>query len=543
MTSANFTIDNINPLIRYTPPAAWTEGTAANDPLASDYSNNGTFTLCTTQGSAATFTFNGTQVFVHGAKRSNHGPYSVTLDGTSTLFDGFADPPIFSTLFVSSVLSQGLHTVTVTNELNDTTRPFLDIDFITWTSAVSNNGETTTEEDTSAAFSYQPATSWNTDLSAASLTGFSSNNGHVTLTTGASTTVTFQVRAPPACRDPTVLKLPQGDYIAVFGPVGPTISRYTVSVDGVTSGTFNATKENYTPQVALYQASGLGSGQHTVELTSEPAVAGQFFAVDYAQVVPVASASATPTGSASGASNIPSGGSQSSVGPVVGGVLAGIAVLIVMFFILFCMRRRRQRRERDGGNHIILEDKYPPPPGAANYVVASGGAVPHHIASYPASASDGSTRYQGGGEGGPSLRSAPLTNPWEASTQRRGFRTVNNDPSAGSVSGSSSDGDAMSAYGGMASTIGGPTSTIGGPTSTLYSSGAAGLGAGGHTMGSRKGAPPPMPSTANQPLPPGAERMYVPGREQDFGPLVLPPEVLPPDYEQATEPYRGGSIA
>jgi hypothetical protein len=37
------------------------------------YSNGGTFTLCNTLGGSATFTFNGTQVYVYGAKRDNHG--------------------------------------------------------------------------------------------------------------------------------------------------------------------------------------------------------------------------------------------------------------------------------------------------------------------------------------------------------------------------------------------------------------------------------------------------------------------------------------
>ncbi|KAJ7737880.1 hypothetical protein DFH07DRAFT_892813 [Mycena maculata] len=500
MTSTNFTIDNVNPLILYTPAATWTEGSAADDPLASDYSD-GTFTLCTTKGSNATFTFNGTQVFVHGAKRSNHGPYSVTLDGITTDFDGFSENPIFGTLFVSDVLTSGLHTVTVTNELLNQTFPFLDIDFITWTDTVADDGETTTIEDTTTAFSYQPATSWGTDLTAAQLTGFSQNNGHVTITTGASATVTFN-----------------GDFITVYGPVGPTISRYTVVVDGVTGGTFNGTKENYTPQVALYYANGLGAGQHTIQLVSEPAVSGQFFAIDYAQILPTASASATPTGVASSTTSNTGGGSKSNVGAAVGGVLAGIAIMILLVFLFFFLRRRKRRRDH-GPNRIVLEDKFSPTPasGPSSFSMAdlSSSAAPAQVAApYSVAGSEARLAYLDSESG---VRSPPLANPWGSSTEApssppRGFRTVNNDPSVGSAS------DASSSYGGR--------------TSTVFSAGAAGLGAGGQT--SRKGAPLTMPPTANLPLPPGAERMYVPGREQDFGPL-------PPDYEQATEPYPGRS--
>ncbi|KAJ7260918.1 hypothetical protein B0H12DRAFT_1048349, partial [Mycena haematopus] len=255
MTSTNFTIDNINPLIQYAPAGAWTEGNDITDPLGLDYSNNGTFTLCTTQGSSATFTFNGTQVFVNGAKRSNHGPYSITLDGTQTLLNGFSANPVFGPLFVSDVLPQGLHTVTLTNQLNNASFPFLDLDFITYTTTIPDNGESKTVEDTDPAFTYTPPTSWTTDLSTSQLIGFSGNNGHATLTTGASVTVSFS-----------------GTFISIFGPVGPTIARYTVQLDGVNAGTFNATKQAYIPQVALFQTSGLEAGQHTLELISQPAI-------------------------------------------------------------------------------------------------------------------------------------------------------------------------------------------------------------------------------------------------------------------------------
>ncbi|KAJ7682870.1 hypothetical protein B0H17DRAFT_50240 [Mycena rosella] len=292
MTSRNFTIDNVNPMIQYAPASAWTEGNKLTDPLASSYSNGGTFTLCTTQGSSATFQFNGTQVYVFGAKRDNHGPYSITLDGASTTLDGFSAVATFSTLFVSNVLPQGIHTITVTNELNDATKAFLDIDFITWTTTSTDSGEVVTIEDTASQFAYQPATSWNTDLTSSLLTGFSGNNGQcvilvsrlfprsplcsVTQTTGASTVISFT-----------------GDFITVFGAVGPTIARYTVKVDGATGATFNATKSAYTPQTALYHADGLGSGQHTIELISQPAVEGQVFAVDYAQVAPTPTTTGT----------------------------------------------------------------------------------------------------------------------------------------------------------------------------------------------------------------------------------------------------------
>ncbi|KAJ7875322.1 hypothetical protein B0H14DRAFT_3130764 [Mycena olivaceomarginata] len=525
MTSKNFTIDNVNPLIQYAPAGAWTEGSKTTDSLASSYSNGGTFTLCTTQGSSATFTFNGTQVYVFGAKRGNHGPYSVTLDGTQTLFDGFSATAIFGTLFVSDVLKQGKHTVTVTNQLTDTTKPFLDLDFITWTSTVTDNGESKTLEDTTDAFAYSPATSWTTDLSGSQLTGFSSNNGHLTLTTGASVAVSFS-----------------GDFITVFGPVGPSIARYSVQVDGADAGTFNGTKEAYTAQVALYQATGLGAGHHTLELTSQPAVGGQLLAVDFVQVSPASTtAVGSGSGSSTGSSPTKTGSavkntSSSSIGPAVGGAIGGVIVLAVLILLIFFIYRRKRRREQDPNYMLPLEDKYAPP-APTPYTMGSTTSVPYQTTPYAMGSTTTPSHYSG-----PSSQhlaqagqyshaseppSPPLTNPyggmespplnpgWNAShpDARRTYYTANDDPSSSGRSRmSTSDGSSV------------------GRSSTVHSSGAAGLGAGAGGVRRSKGGPLPLPPTANVPLPPDAPRMYVPGREQDMGPL-------PPDYQQATEPY------
>ncbi|KAJ7041158.1 hypothetical protein C8F04DRAFT_1391271 [Mycena alexandri] len=552
MTSTNFTIDNINPLIQYTPAAAWTEGSAAADPLASSYSN-GTFTLCTTQGSSATFAFTGTQVFVFGAKRSNHGPYSVTLDGTSTLFDGFSANPagVFSTLFASDVLPQGQHTVTVTNQLNNTALPFLDIDFITWTTTGADNGQSKPVEDTDPSFSYQPASSWTTDLGTSLLTGFSGNNGHVTLTAGASSTIAFS-----------------GDFITVMGPVGPTISRYTVQMDGKTVGTFNGTKAAYHPQVALYHADGLGAGPHSVTLMSQPAVAGQVFAIDFVQVSPTSTASVSGSGSAAGSKATQTGSvsggtkSSSSVGPAVGAAIAGVLVVAILIFLWFFLRKRRRLRQPDN-QPVLLEPKYPAASGPTGYNTMGnlttnvppsqmGAPTAYTAPSVYSTPSQYGTQnlqtqpvqpyYDGsqrgppsqyhdsargppspplsdlsgdpyGGMASPPASNAPHPNPWGSSSHsgannaRRTFYTVNDDHS-----------ETMSSLD---------------RSSKVHSSGAAGLGAAGNTLRNGKGAPLALPPTANAPVPAGASRMQVVGREQDFGPL-------PPDYAQATEPYYGG---
>ncbi|KAJ7828794.1 hypothetical protein B0H14DRAFT_2366990 [Mycena olivaceomarginata] len=289
MASANFTIDDTSPLIQYA--GIWRAG-SDTDPLGhlrtyTGIPMGGTFTLCNTLGGSATFTFNGTQVYVYGAKRDNHGPYSITLDGTTTTFDGFSETALWTTLFVSDLLAQGLHTVTVTNQMRNSTSAYLDIDYassricplftrytetITWTSTVAEHGETTTLEDTASGFSYEPEAAWSTELEAVLLSGFSSGTNQSTHRRRASL---------------TTLYAPQGDVITIFGAVGPSIAPYSVQLDGTPRGTLNATKPSYTPQVALYHADNLGTGLHTLVLTSQPAAERQVLAIDYAQVAAV----------------------------------------------------------------------------------------------------------------------------------------------------------------------------------------------------------------------------------------------------------------
>lgn len=87
------------------------------------------FTVTNVTNAFASFTFNGTGVEIYGAKRSNHGSYQVKLDNTvyPPSSGSVPDPGIFKEpLFSSSNLTQGLHTVTLTNQEG----LYLDIDFV-----------------------------------------------------------------------------------------------------------------------------------------------------------------------------------------------------------------------------------------------------------------------------------------------------------------------------------------------------------------------------------------------------------------------------
>lgn len=93
----------------------------------------GTFTKNNVTGGTATLTFdfNGTAIWIYGAKRTNHGTYSVQIDGaTFSDLNGNANDLFQQSLFNTSTLSQEMHTVKLTNTATSTTDPYVDIDMV-----------------------------------------------------------------------------------------------------------------------------------------------------------------------------------------------------------------------------------------------------------------------------------------------------------------------------------------------------------------------------------------------------------------------------
>ena len=91
------------------------------------------FTLTQTSGATLNLAFNGTGVSLVGAKRGNHGLYSVNIDGTqSTSANGSATTALFNqTLFEINSLQMGAHNLVLTNQQAE----FLDIDYVRHNSA------------------------------------------------------------------------------------------------------------------------------------------------------------------------------------------------------------------------------------------------------------------------------------------------------------------------------------------------------------------------------------------------------------------------
>ncbi|KIY46500.1 hypothetical protein FISHEDRAFT_47170 [Fistulina hepatica ATCC 64428] len=138
----NTFVDCTCPLINYLPAADWYRGGYDGDPFTDRYQDS-TFMFTNATNATATFSINGYGVHIFGAYRQNHGPYEVTINGTS--YGEFrtddADAPkndavdaLFQIqLFGIESLPEGTHEVTLINRADpekNKTLIYVDLDFV-----------------------------------------------------------------------------------------------------------------------------------------------------------------------------------------------------------------------------------------------------------------------------------------------------------------------------------------------------------------------------------------------------------------------------
>lgn len=265
MPSFTATIQDYSPLISY--DSNWHAG-SSNDNRLDRYSDN-SMMLTNVTGASATFRFNGTAVNVYGAKRSNHGSYQVTLDGTTFPTEtGRNDTGIYQALLFSSItLEQGFHELVLTNKGADD-HLFLDIDFITWQTNIGNVNESlvvNTVQDTDPSFIYSPLSAWSSSPEHSDF--YFGSTGHSSVESGSVLTYSFS-----------------GEGVSLYGPVGPGYAAFSAQLGGGPSVNSTAIRTSFVPQVLLYHADGLGSGQHVLKMMMQPSDDDQELAVDFANV-------------------------------------------------------------------------------------------------------------------------------------------------------------------------------------------------------------------------------------------------------------------
>jgi hypothetical protein len=82
----------------------------------------------------------GTSIAVFGSKGSDHGKFIINLDGTGHVLDGFSSTNVYQTpLFSQGGLSFTMHTIKVSNLIEDASRPWLYLDYFEFETGQDDN--------------------------------------------------------------------------------------------------------------------------------------------------------------------------------------------------------------------------------------------------------------------------------------------------------------------------------------------------------------------------------------------------------------------
>jgi hypothetical protein len=148
-------VDDVSPLLIYSD--GWSD-TNTGDSEFINYANK-TFHATQVQGASMTLQFFGTAIYVAGAKRFNHvcelvrllnvfyitlmyqDQFTATLDNSASIGNGFASHPgeFEQILFSQTGLESTYHTLVMTDTPTRNDRPFLDIDYVEFTTGDDSN--------------------------------------------------------------------------------------------------------------------------------------------------------------------------------------------------------------------------------------------------------------------------------------------------------------------------------------------------------------------------------------------------------------------
>ncbi|KAI0091112.1 hypothetical protein BDY19DRAFT_683874 [Irpex rosettiformis] len=347
----NLSIDDTSPLIHYEPLDEWHDS-SLNDPSVGSYLNH-SFHATESQNANATISFNGSAVYVFGAFGPNHDAYTVTLDRQSTTYNGSsgAGPALFQQLMFSAtdLSTEESHTLTVENNYT-TSMAWVDIDFIVITSGDGNTASQlhdTVLDDDDSSIAYSEG--WDNSSNSWSQTYYEETM-HRTSQAGASATISFV-----------------GNAISVYGATSGNHGEFAVSLDGGLSTSFDGSARKFRPQILLYYAANLSNGLHMLNITNTD-TSGKFLDLDKVviskweetnSIGQTNSSSSTislgsPSSSSSTATSLPAfSKSNTPVGPIIGGTIAGIiALMLISLAIFFLLRRRRSQKVASSSTYI-----------------------------------------------------------------------------------------------------------------------------------------------------------------------------------------------
>ncbi|WWD19634.1 hypothetical protein CI109_104096 [Kwoniella shandongensis] len=340
----NITVDDTSPQFEWSPSSSWT-ASHSSDPSRGQYYQQ-TYHSTSSDDASFTFRFNGTAIYIYGARRSEHGTYSVQLDEGDVLYTlGYDDPDRFQTLlYTAGGLSHNIeHVITLTNlpsktaSLPNHTNVWgLDIDYVVVSSPIVGSLYTSKYDNVATTFAYS-GKDWIQSAEPES-DGYYNGTNALTHTVGDGVTFSFS-----------------GSSVQLFGTADRDRGNYSVKLDSGVSHVFNGSSDEISIGTSLYVASNLTDEPHTLHVTNLGG-SGTVLDIDYAVVnssfppllddskgivilnnsLPTAPRLVTPHHS----TNI--------TAALAGGVIGGVVLLLVTMLLLWCCVFRR-KKERGSG--------------------------------------------------------------------------------------------------------------------------------------------------------------------------------------------------
>ncbi|KAI0091113.1 hypothetical protein BDY19DRAFT_683926 [Irpex rosettiformis] len=167
------------------------------------------------------------------------------------------------------------------------------------------------------------------------ITSYYNNTYHSTNNTRASATITFQ-----------------GNAITVYGATSGNHGAFTVTLDGGVSVGLNGSASAFRPQNMLYYAGGLSNDSHTLTIVNIDS-SSKYFDLDKVMVSKWVNNNISAGTNSTGEPSAVGRKTKNLVGPIVGGVIGGVAFLVLILLALFFLRRRDHQRTNSNqhGDH------------------------------------------------------------------------------------------------------------------------------------------------------------------------------------------------
>lgn len=239
----NVTVDDASPIVTYS--GQWTDSVPGGD--TDNYKDNSYHSSNTS--SSATLLFTGTSVWLYGSQGPSHGTFSVTLDGTTQTFDAFNTSTVYQkALFTQGGLAVSRHNLTVTNTVQNGSRPWFYLDYFEFETGLDDNvaNQSFNIDDSNSTISYSPPNAWNT--SNQDFSDYYDQTLHTSDTPGATISTHFD-----------------GNALYILGGVDPTYGVMNVTIDGNATTIVNCSSSIFRNRTLLFYTS-VFSGRHSLTI-------------------------------------------------------------------------------------------------------------------------------------------------------------------------------------------------------------------------------------------------------------------------------------